>query len=100
MADRLGLAVRTMHLEDELARLGVAVDASPDKRLATLSDREREILRAVEEGLTSREIGERLFLSVRTVEWHRARLMTKLGASKRSDLIALARGLSPDVSGQ
>jgi DNA-binding CsgD family transcriptional regulator len=93
VADRLGLAVRTMHLEDEVAALGVAADATPDKRISTLTDREREILWAVEEGLTSREIGDRLFLSVRTVEWHRARLMMKLGASKRSNLIAIARDL-------
>jgi DNA-binding CsgD family transcriptional regulator len=95
VADRLGLAVRVMHLEDELARMGVSGEVSPDKRLASLTDREQEILRAVEEGLTSREVGERLFLSVRTVEWHRARLMAKLGTSKRSDLIAIARGLRP-----
>lgn len=95
VADRLGLAVRIMHLEDELARLAGTSEVSPDKRLATLTDREREVLWAVEEGLTSREIGERLFLSVRTVEWHRARLMMKLGAAKRSDLIALARDLRP-----
>ena len=93
VADRLGLTVRTMRLEDELMRLGAAADAQPDKRLATLTDREQEVLWAVAEGLTSREIGDRLFLSVRTVEWHRAGLMRKLGASKRSDLVALAGAL-------
>jgi len=98
VADRLGLAVRTVHLEDELARLGVAPESSPaDTRLAALTDRERETLWGIEEGLSSREIGERLFLSVRTVEWHRARLMLKLGTSKRSDLIALAHDIRPDA---
>ena len=53
------------------------------------------MLRLVARGHTNREMAERLFLSVRTVESHRARLQRKLGRSKRSDLVeyALERGL-------
>jgi DNA-binding NarL/FixJ family response regulator len=63
----------------------------------TLSSREREILRLVAEGRTSDEIAEALFLSVRTVETHRATLMRKMGFHNRIELLhyALRRGLLP-----
>jgi DNA-binding CsgD family transcriptional regulator len=97
LADRLGLAVHALHLQDELDALRVkeAGTDPEDQRLAMLSQREREIFKSIAQGLTSREIGNGLFLSVRTVEWHRARLMAKLGTSKRSELIALGRTLRP-----
>ena len=53
--------------------------------LDTLTDREREVLRMVAEGLTTKEIAGRLEISVRTVESHRANLMRKL------DLRSVAR---------
>lgn len=60
-----------------------------------LSGREREVLVLTARGYTSREIGERLFISGRTVETYRARIMDKLGLAHRSELVdfALARGL-------
>jgi DNA-binding CsgD family transcriptional regulator len=96
VADRLGLAVLAMHLDEEVERLSTRDgDAEPaDERLAGLTRREREILALIALGLSSREIGEQLFLSVRTVEWHRARLMVKVGATKRSELIAIGRLLA------
>ena len=53
------------------------------------------MLRLIARGHTNREIAERLFLSVRTVESHRARLQRKLELSRRSELVeyALERGL-------
>jgi DNA-binding CsgD family transcriptional regulator len=97
IADRLGLAVQILHLEEELARRRTQAtgQGDDDERLAELTGREREVLSLIGEGLTSREIGEQLFLSVRTVEWHRARLVAKLGTAGRSELIALARELHP-----
>lgn len=97
LADWLGLAVHALHLQDELDALRAKPEAidTLDARLAMLTEREREIFRSIAQGLTSREIGDVLYLSVRTVEWHRARLMAKLGTSKRSELIALARTLLP-----
>ncbi|HSH76136.1 MAG TPA: response regulator transcription factor [Longimicrobiales bacterium] len=47
-------------------------------RLAALTNREREVLLLVAEGLTNREIGDRLEISPRTVETHRERVMAKL----------------------
>ncbi|MFZ5815998.1 MAG: response regulator [Bacillota bacterium] len=55
-----------------------------------LSPREQEVLRLVASGYTSREIGDRLGLSAKTVEGYRARLAEKLGAHSRADLIRFA----------
>lgn len=57
---------------------------------AALTEREREILRLVAEGYTNREIADMLCLSVHTVHNHRARLMEKLGAHDRLELLKLA----------
>jgi DNA-binding CsgD family transcriptional regulator len=54
-----------------------------------LTDREREIVMLIGEGLSSREIAKRLTLSVRTVESHVYRAMLKTGASSRDELAAL-----------
>lgn len=62
---------------------------------AVLSPRESEVLRLMALGHTNREIAERLGLSVRTVETHRAHVQQKLGLSSRSELTryALENGL-------
>jgi DNA-binding CsgD family transcriptional regulator len=93
--DTLGLAAQVIELSDDVERLAGSAVPIPllDRRLAELSARQREILRAVERGLSSREIAEELHLSPRTVEWHRARIIAKLGTSSRAELVALARDL-------
>ncbi len=60
-----------------------------------LTNREREVLQLIAEGLSNQAIGEELVISVKTVEAHRAHIMTKLHAKNRTDLIryALKRGL-------
>ena len=55
-----------------------------------LSDREKEVLQYVVRGYTCREIGEQLFLSTRTVETYRMRIMHKLGLKNRSELVDYA----------
>jgi len=60
---------------------------APDK----LSRREREILALLALGHTNREIAERVHLSVRTVEWHRARIQSKLHVTGRAALAQIAR---------
>jgi two-component system response regulator DevR len=65
-----------------LARLR---DGEPqDERLASLTDREREVLALISEGLTNREIGERLFLSEKTVKNYVSGLLAKLGMQRRT----------------
>lgn len=60
-----------------------------------LTDREREVFQLAAEGLNNPQIAERLSLSVRTVEMHRAHLMRKLGLKTQTELVkyALQRGL-------
>jgi two-component system, NarL family, response regulator NreC len=63
-----------------------------------LTDREREVLRLLALGHTNQEIAKTLFLSVRTVETHRAHVMQKLGLSTRAELVryAIGQGLLED----
>jgi two-component system response regulator NreC len=60
-----------------------------------LSARETDVLRLIALGHTNAEIAQQLYLSVRTVETHRARIQQKLGLSTRAELVrhALERGL-------
>ncbi|PRR73819.1 Oxygen regulatory protein NreC [Moorella humiferrea] len=55
-----------------------------------LTEREMEVLRLVAEGLTNAEIARRLFISVKTVQAHRANLMQKLGLHDRVELVKYA----------
>ena len=72
-------------------RLGARVAAEPPPGPpGGLSDREAEVLRMIALGRTNSQIAEDLFLSVRTVETHRAHIQQKLGLSDRSELVAYA----------
>ncbi len=66
-----------------------------DEDRHALSPRETDVLKLMALGHTNREVGERLSLSVRTVETHRAHIQQKLGLSSRPELTryALAQGL-------
>ena len=55
-----------------------------------LSQRELDVLRLIALGHTNSEIGETLFLSVRTIETHRAHIQQKLGLSSRAELVRFA----------
>ena len=76
-------------------RLGARVAAEPPGPPDDLSERELDVLRLIAFGHTNVEIGEQLYLSVRTVETHRAHIQQKLLLNSRSELVryALARGL-------
>jgi len=71
--------------------------AEPPDPYETLTTREREVLHLAAEGHTNPAIGQRLFISARTVEIHRRNLMRKLGLRTPTDLIryALQRGIIP-----
>lgn len=68
-------------------------DADPGTQTAglqTLSAREREVLTLTAEGFSSREIGKKLFISPKTVDTYRARIMEKLKLNHRSELVRFA----------
>ncbi|MCM0676041.1 helix-turn-helix transcriptional regulator, partial [Micromonospora phytophila] len=79
---------------------GGAAGAAPHR----LSDREKEVAELVLAGLTYREIGDRLFISTKTVEHHVARMRSRLNCANRAELLALLRTIvadrSSDASGQ
>jgi predicted ATPase/DNA-binding CsgD family transcriptional regulator len=61
--------------------------------LEPLTDRELEILRLIRDGLSNKEIAERLFLTVGTVKWYNKQTFQKLGVSSRTQAIARAQAL-------
>lgn len=71
--------------------LGARLAAEPEGRAEDdLSEREVEVLRHIALGYTNAEIAEQLFLSIRTIESHRAHIQQKLGLTTRSELVRYA----------
>jgi DNA-binding NarL/FixJ family response regulator len=60
------------------------------ERFDKLTDRERDVLRLVAQGFSAPEIGEKLFISPKTVDTYKQRIHEKLGLSHRSDYVQLA----------
>jgi two-component system response regulator NreC len=89
-AVRLAAAGRT-YLNPELGARLAAEPPSASGPPDDLSAREIEVLRLIALGHTNSEIASRLYLSVRTVESHRAHLQQKTGRTSRADLVAYAR---------
>src|SRR3989304_2813808 len=71
--------------------------AAPPDPYDTLTTREREVLQLTTEGLSSTLVAERLSISPRTVETHRANLMGKLNLRRQADLVryAFEKGIVP-----
>jgi DNA-binding NarL/FixJ family response regulator len=81
----------TRRLIDRFARLSTPVDeARAAARLQDLTERERESLSLVAQGLSNREIAERLSLAEPTVKTHVSHLLMKLGLRDRAQLVVLA----------
>jgi two-component system, NarL family, response regulator NreC len=76
-------------------RLGARLAAEPSGPPDGLTERELDVLRMIALGHTNAEVADRLYLSVRTVETHRAHIQQKLSLGSRSELVryALAHGL-------
>ncbi|WP_314225053.1 response regulator transcription factor [Streptomyces zaehneri] len=70
-------------------RQGPEPEPEPDA-LPGLTDREREILALIGEGLTNRQIGQRLYLAEKTVKNHISRLLAKLGVERRIQAAVIA----------
>lgn len=95
LIDALQQAVR-QHVK---SRQRQQADRTARERYAQLSEREREVLGLIIEGLTNKEIGRALELSPRTVETHRANLFAKLGAESLAQLIRRYAALAEDGDG-
>jgi DNA-binding CsgD family transcriptional regulator len=94
--DRRGSALRCSARAEALAKRCGGINTPALREVSEplpLTAREREIVRLLGSGFSTREIAERLYLSARTVEGHIYRAMTKTGAETREELIKL---LYPD----
>lgn len=90
--DGLLLLARVQNALEQSALLQKQAEASQsaNARLTALTEREREVMMLAIAGHTSKEIGQRLAISYRTVEIHRAHVMQKTGASNLLELARLA----------
>jgi LuxR family maltose regulon positive regulatory protein len=105
MAELLSEATARGILPDYTAKLLAAFNAEAQARtespvpapaqplIEPLSQREREILRLIELGLSNREIGDRLSLALDTVKGHNRRIFDKLQVERRAEAVARAREL-------
>jgi two-component system response regulator DevR len=75
-----------------LARMRSAA-AAKDDPLAQLTDQERTVLELIGEGLTNRQIGERMFLAEKTIKNYVSHLLAKLGMQRRTQAAILATRL-------
>lgn len=95
--DELVLAVRKAAASETYLQpaLGAKLAAEPERAAPDLSERETDVLRLIALGHTNAEIAGQLYISVRTVETHRAHIQQKLGVSTRAELVrsALSRRL-------
>src|SRR3954451_19808650 len=85
---RFALAATGMTIGDETSKRGPEGGSNPGR--IPLTKRERQILGSLAEGLSGAQIAEQLVLSPETVRTHVRNAMAKLGASTRSQAVALA----------
>ena len=101
VSDELISAVRTVasgktHFSESIAEIVVESTLNPSSGtenndpLSSLSPREKEVLQLIAEEYTSAEIGKMLFISEKTVEKHRTKLMEKLNVRNLAGLVRLA----------
>jgi len=77
-------------LSPEAAQVLIHGVQEPPTADYTLTNREREILVLMVEGLSNKEIGERLTVSVSTIKFHISNILSKLGVSSRTEAVSLA----------
>ncbi|WP_460444148.1 LuxR C-terminal-related transcriptional regulator, partial [Amycolatopsis cihanbeyliensis] len=89
----------------EVARSMQGQPAQPDEPAAPtergrLSERELQVAELVVAGLTYKQVGDRLFISAKTVEHHMARMRQRLGAASRGELLSRLRSALEDRTGR
>ncbi|MFI5716461.1 AAA family ATPase [Nocardia sp. NPDC051750] len=82
----MGMAAFAGRSAHELTAIGENIDEHPAETGNDLTAEEAQVVELVRKGLSDREIGARLFISPRTVEWHLRNLFTKLGVESRRQL--------------
>jgi LuxR family maltose regulon positive regulatory protein len=88
MSDSVGKLLAAFEVE-----LRKSHDDSAQPLIEPLSHRELEVLRLISQGLSNREIGERLFLALDTVKGHNRKIFGKLQVQRRTEAVARARAL-------
>jgi two-component system response regulator TtrR len=91
--------VRECLRRDAAARAGRETARARAERLATLTQREREVLERVIAGKVNRLIAEEMQISIKTVEAHRARIMEKLAVDSVAELVQATLGARPPEAG-
>ena len=79
-------------MKNIIVNMGASKKAEPKSEISNVlfTDRERETLQLICQGLSIKEIADKLYISPRTVEGYKARIMEKMGATNASNLIILA----------
>ena len=88
LLETMGIEAFAERARRELLATGEKVRKRSDETRDQLTPQERQIARLARDGLTNPEIGARLFLSARTVEWHLHKVFAKLGVTSRKGLEA------------
>ena len=88
MLAAIGMEAFAGRARRELIATGERVRKRSVETVTTLTAQEAYIARLARDGLTNPEIGARLFLSARTVEWHLHKIFAKLGIASRHELKA------------
>jgi DNA-binding CsgD family transcriptional regulator len=91
MLNDMGATLFVDRVHGELSATGETPRKRTDDARDNLTAHESQIAQLASEGLTNPEIGARLFLSPRTIEWHLSHIYPKLGISSRRELIAAQR---------
>jgi len=96
MFTAIGMEAFAERARRELIATGETVRKRSAETVTALTAQEACIARLARDGLTNPEIGARLFLSARTVEWHLRKIFTKLGIGSRRELPAALAQLGQD----
>jgi DNA-binding NarL/FixJ family response regulator len=104
-ADEVAAAIRAacrgeVHLDPAIAKQLTRSLVAPKPQTVTLTDREREVLVLVAEGLSNQQIADSLVISERTARTHVSNILSKLGVASRTQaaLLAIREGIAPAPS--
>nr|MBN1229326.1 response regulator transcription factor [Anaerolineae bacterium] len=94
-SDELAHAIREAHagrsiLAPEAAKVLIRVATQPNPLGYDLTDREREVLQLLAQGLSNNDIADKLVISPTTAKFHVSNILSKLGAETRAEAVALA----------